>query len=362
MIRFFLLIIFVLLAQYSSGQDTAPLDTTAERRNRLFALPVVFYTPETQLGFGAAGIYAFNFRGDNPEARSSSVQTVLAYTLNNQLLVNFPFTLFLDNGNYYTYGEVGYYRYIYQFYGVGNEIDPDGEETYRVNFPRIRFTALKRVLPKWYFGLRYWFDDYQIVETTEGGLLATEDITGSRGGIISGPGVATLFDTRDNVFYATDGWYIETLLQRNADWTGSDFNYTSITADVRTYFLTHWNHVVALNAYGVLQSGNVPFNELALLGGSRRMRGYFEGQYREQNLLTMQVAYRAPLFWRIGAVAFVSYGGVGPQTTDALQNLRYAVGGGLRFLIDQKRKINLRLDAGFGKNTSGYYLTIGEAF
>ncbi len=344
------------------GQETTETDSASERRSKLYALPAVFYNPETNLGFGVAGIYAFNFRGDSPDARPSSVQTVLAYTLNNQLLVNFPFTLFLGDGDYYTYGEVGYYRYIYQFFGVGNAVTDEDEETYSVNFPRIRLTAFKQVLPKWYVGLRYWFDDYRIVEIQEEGLLDANNITGSQGGVISGPGVATLFDTRDNVFYPSDGWYIETLLQRNARWTGSDFNYTSVTADVRTYFLTRWNHVIALNAYGILQSGEVPFNELALLGGSRRMRGYFEGQYREQNLLTAQVAYRAPLFWRIGIAAFAGYGGVGPQATDALQNLRYAVGGGLRFMLDRKRKINVRIDAGFGKNTTGYYLTIGEAF
>jgi hypothetical protein len=80
-------------------------------------------------------------------------------------------------------------------------------------------------------------------------------------------------------------------------------------------------------------------------------------------MLTVQAAYWAMLFWRVGAVAFVSYGAVAPQLSEMqLQDFRYTVGGGLRFVLDRQKKINIRLDAGFGKNTSGYYLTIGEAF
>lgn len=343
--------------------DVSTPDTTEERSNSLFALPVVFYTPETRLGFGAAGVYAFNFRGDSLGARPSSVQLVAAYTLNEQLLLHFPFNLFISNGNYYTYGEVSYYRYIYQFFGIGNEARLDQEESYGVSFPRIRLTALKRIHPKWYVGLRYWFEDYRITQTADAGLLATENILGSTGGITSGPGVVALYDTRDNVFYSSDGWYVETLLQRNAAWTGSDFDYTTLSVDARTFLRTHPKHVLALNAYGLLQSGNVPFNQLSLLGGSRRMRGYFEGRFRDQNLLTIQAAYRAWLFWRVGAVAFVSYGGVAPRLAEVrLADFRYAAGGGLRFVLDQEKKLNVRFDIGFGKNTVGYYLTIGEAF
>ncbi len=338
-------------------------DSTAERSNSLYGLPVVFYTPETSLGFGVAGVYAFNFEKDSLTARPSSVQLVAAYTLQKQLLLYFPFTIFVNNGDYYTYGEVGYYRYVYQFFGVGNQATSEMEEAYSVNFPRIRLTALQRVHPKWYVGLRYWYENFVITETEEEGQLAAGEIVGSRGGNTSGPGVVALFDTRDNVFFSSDGWYVETLLQRNAGWTGSNFHYTAFSVDASTFVRIRWDHVVALNAYGVAQSGAPPFNQLALLGGSKRMRGYFEGRFRDRSMLTVQAAYRAMLFWRVGAVAFVSYGGVAPQLSEMqLQDFRYTVGGGLRFQLDRQKKINIRIDAGFGKNTSGYYLTIGEAF
>ena len=43
-------------------------------------------------------------------------------------------------------------------------------------------------------------------------------------------------------------------------------------------------------------------------------------------------------------------------------SLEYSVGFGLRFAIDPKEKINLRVDFGFGKGTSGVYVGAIEVF
>ncbi|MBD3386034.1 hypothetical protein GF407_14050 [candidate division KSB1 bacterium] len=43
-------------------------------------------------------------------------------------------------------------------------------------------------------------------------------------------------------------------------------------------------------------------------------------------------------------------------------NLKYTYGLGLRFQLNPKENINVRLDFGFGKESSGLYLAIGEAF
>jgi hypothetical protein len=42
--------------------------------------------------------------------------------------------------------------------------------------------------------------------------------------------------------------------------------------------------------------------------------------------------------------------------------LRYTLGAGLRFALLPADKIRLRFDVGLGKNTSAFYLTVGEAF
>jgi hypothetical protein len=42
--------------------------------------------------------------------------------------------------------------------------------------------------------------------------------------------------------------------------------------------------------------------------------------------------------------------------------IRSTAGAGLRFRIDRKEKLNLRLDLALGKNSQAIYFTVGEAF
>ena len=350
----------------ASGQQatTGTKDTTQVAKNSFYGFPLVFYSPETNLGFGAAGIFAFRFRDELPSSQPSQLQMGFAYTLKKQVLLYFPFQLYYQNQKYYSYGELGYYRYIYKFFGVGNHTNPDVVENYSVIYPRIRLNFLQRVHPGLYIGLRYWYEDFNITQLDPEGKLIKGDISGSSGGVTSGPGVVGIYDTRDNVFFPQHGLYAEAVIQTNAKATGSDFYYLTYSLDVSRYFLLEQlQHVVAVNLYSVSMRGCPPFNQLAMLGGSKKMRGYFEGMFRERDLLLLQAEYRAPIVWRLGLVGFISYGSVFHQWQDMqLAVFHLAGGGGLRFLLDKAKKINIRLDAGFGKKSSGFYLTIGEAF
>ena len=93
------------------------------------------------------------------------------------------------------------------------------------------------------------------------------------------------------------------------------------------------------------------------------MRGYYEGRYRDNNYLALQVEYRQYFWKRFGFVVFTSVGDVAERVTSfSLRNLKETYGFGLRFLFDEKQKINLRMDIGFGVGTSGVYFGMEEAF
>jgi hypothetical protein len=367
-LRLSLLLLFAtksLWAQVDSSQ--AKVDTTKLQITSLFGLPVVYYTPETRWGFGLAGLAAFRLPNEPRHSRSSQLQLGAVYTQEKQLLLYLPYVLFAKDESYWAYGEIGYYRYTYFYYGNGNEdLQPEGE-LYDVNFPRLRLHALRKLAPGWYLGGHYWLDVFDIQNTQPGGLLASKqrEITGRNGGIISGPGLISIYDRRNDFNSPTRGYYAEALFQVNAPWTGSTFNYTRTSLDLRG-FLPIWpqqEHVLAGQIYADLTSGAPPFNALALLGGPKRMRGYYEGRYRARNLLGGQMEYRAHLFWRLGATAFVAGGAVFEQWEELSREvLRYTWGGGLRVRISQADRINVRFDVGIAEGTPAYYLTVGEAF
>lgn len=364
-------LIFALLPFLSvpslSAQETTEDTVRKMQITSLFVLPIVYFTPETRWAGGVGSLVAFRFKGDSVGTRPSQVQLGFAYTQERQFLSYLPFSIFAKQEQWYIYGELGYYRYTYFFYGLGNKnTNPDGE-LYDVNFPRLRIHAMRKIKPRWYLGLHYWWDIFEIANADPNGKLSdpVENIQGRNGGVISTPGLITLFDGRDDVFAPESGYYLEALTQISRPWTGSPFSYSRITIDGRYYLpiSRKLKHTLALHAFADLTEGVPPFNALPSLGGPRRLRGLYEGRYRDNHVVLAQAEYRLPLFWRLGMAGFVSVGSVFPSFQEiSTRYIRYAGGAGLRIRISKQDRVNLRIDAAFGPGNSGYYLTVGEAF
>ncbi len=336
------------------SQSTVASDTTF----RVFGVPIVFYTPDTQLGLGAAGIVSFRAK-DAPQR--SSITFSMAYTLRKQWLSWFPYQIYWDKGRKLAYGEVGYYRYIYQFFGVGNRIPNDYLESYQANYPRIRLTALQQLNRSNFVGFRYSFDQYGVAAKTSGGLLEQGVYSGSNGGRSSGLGAVWFYDTRDNRFFPKKGATIEVAFQADAPWTGSVFNFQRFTAEAAFFRTLYPKHVLGFNPLLNLGFGQIPFFLLHSLGGPKKLRGYKDGKFRDQNMALIQTEWRAQWLKRWGTVAFAGVGTVwGTAGEHAVLRPNYGLG--IRFTIDPKQQVNIRLDYGFGSGSQGFYFTVGEAF
>ncbi len=346
---------------------------TLKNPNRVKAiiLPAPFYTPDTRWGIGVAGLMTFNFPGDSLNARRSSVTVGVAYTQLKQFLLYFPFQLFPRNQQYWISGEVGYFRYVFNYFGTGNtfrqdfidRLDSLYIEKYDARFPRIRLNVSKKVRPGLYVGLRYVFDDFDFTKRNPDGQLVENIVIGSNGGRVSGGGLVVNYDTRNSLFFPTRGWVIEGQLHTEGAYTGSDFKYQKLTVDASRYYTVGKNSVLAFNGVVSLAAGDVPFHQMPVIGGTKKMRGYFEGTYRDENLLMLQTEYRFPLFWRVGGVVFGGLGEVSDRPGSwTLDHVRYNFGAGARFTLDRAQRINMRLDYGIGYRSTGFYLTIGEAF
>ncbi|MEM6767555.1 MAG: BamA/TamA family outer membrane protein [Bacteroidota bacterium] len=352
-----------------SAQDSVSTEYSSPpfiKKSDLLVFPIVFYSPETRWAGGAASILAFRFGKDRPDTQVSNIQIGAAYTQEQQLLFYLPYRIFFQNEGYLSYGELGYYRYRYFFFGINNH-DPGSEgELYDVNFPRIRINFLKKIRTHLYGGLFYGMDDFDVTKRLAGGLLDDKNtsIPGNEGGRVSSLGLISVWDSRDILFYPTSGMYVEGSFQVGSSLLGSDFSFSRYYLDYRTYLEIMPKHILALNFYGEYIGGTTGFTSLALLGGNRRMRGYYEGKFRGEKLALLQAEYRLPLFWRFKLAVFGSLGGVSPSISEFQpENFHAAYGAGLRFLLSEKENIHVRLDLGIGeKNNSGIYLAIGEAF
>ncbi|HLP93031.1 MAG TPA: BamA/TamA family outer membrane protein [Saprospiraceae bacterium] len=350
---------------FAQQADSLPQQSMGFRKTSLFPLPIVYYTPETGWAGGLALFAAFRMPGQGNDERPSQMQPGFAYTQRRQILFYLPFQFFWNKERNQIAGELGFYRYAYLFYGIGNSNPKTNEEIYQVDFPRLRLNVLRLVAPKHYVGLRYWWDDYQIRSAPAGGQLTSGTITGSQGGVISGLGLLYNFDSRDDIFYPQKGFLIEGECFLNRKWLGSDFNFSRWSVDAAGYFkLRSSRSILALNVWITALAGEVPFQQLAFLGGSRKMRGHFEGRQRDRSLWTLQAEYRYSLRKRFGVVLFSGIGAVAPQMSAFFrQKTHISYGTGIRLGISKRERVNIRLDfAGNEYGELATYLTVKEAF
>lgn len=361
---FILLQVLTAFAQEENVVENRTEDTTnvEKDKNSLLPIPVVYYTPESGLFFGASLLYNFYIDRKKP-INPSQIQLAGGYTTKDQLLIFIPFQLFWNQNQWRSVGELGFYNYAYPFYGIGNESSPDRFSTYRALFPRLRFFLLKEVKSHLFIGGRYWLENYDITNWDKNGVFVQEEYEGSRYNRTSGIGPALIYDTRDGIYYPTRGHYLESFIEINNTFTGSTHNYTAVSLDYAYYYPLFSNTVIAGNAFSLLNFGTVPFNRLAQLGGNKKMRGYFQGYFQDKNLLLGQLELRQKLFWRIGMTLFGSAGQVAQRIgAFGIDRWNFAGGTGLRYQFDTEKKVNIRLDYAVGKQSSGFYISFNEAF
>ena len=194
------------------------------------------------------------------------------------------------------------------------------------------------------------------------GQLVQGLIPGSKGGLISGFGVVSVYDSRDQIFNPSKGLFGELVFYRNDRVFGGSFDYNRVALDVSTY-LSYKKTILALNVYSIYSNTDLPFFQMANLGGQKKMRGFYEGRYRDNNCLVLQAEYRRHLFWLLGFTVFADAGQVMHRYEDLNStHWQYTYGAGLRLMIDQSQKLNLRIDVAVGNKKILPYFTVAEAF
>lgn len=346
----------------SNAQKETKKAKDSTKNFQLTALPVLFYLPETGLGYGGLGLSTFRLKGESAETRPSTVQLGITFTSKKQLLFFMPYEIYSDNEKWRFIGELGYYQYFYNFYGRGINANEEDLETYDADFPRFRFSALRQIFPSISVGLGYEFDGYNVVNVAEGGVLDISDEIGKTGGTVSNIGLIAFYDQRDNIFFPTKGLFIQASAFTSAKFLGSEFSYQKIELDVRYYQKLKGNHILAGNVFLGTRSKNAPFLDLNSLG-TKRTRGHNNRRYQDNVELSAVLEYRFPIKGRFGGALFGSTGTVSP-TLGATFNTTYrnAIGTGLRYIVNKKEGTRLRVDYAVSSEGGQFYFTINEAF
>ena len=175
-----------------------------------------------------------------------------------------------------------------------------------------------------------------------------------------GIGAVFQYDTRDFALNAFEGQYFRVQQMVYPKFANRYyFNSTDLTFDS---FHRAWRGaVIAMDLHAQFLYGNVPWTMYSLVGVNGRMRGYYEGRYRDRDILEAQVELRQHLFGRFGAVVWVGAANVFHDVGRVYWNQTlpsYGVGARWEF----KKRVNIRFDMGFTKNKPGFEFKLNEAF
>lgn len=349
--RLYILLVFVFLVMQGKGQDSI-----ATRSSSFIPIPIAYWTPETRVAIGAALSYNFHPVTSDTISPPSQVQASFTVTQNRQWYAYAPFQVFLKERKWYTYGQLGFYDFNYQFFGVNSEVESI-EERYDVDINRFRLNVLRQVQGRWYTGARVWAENWRPHEFTLGGEFASGKVPGGLGGTTIDLGWIVFLDERDNVFYPKQGKWLELVTQHSL----GDYGYSRYRLDGRVYLPFGEDIVWANQAFVDVTTGDTPFYMMTQLGGSKRMRGYYEGRFRDRSGGLLQTELRWMPLERWGFTSFASAGVIGSTPQD-WEGLRYAGGAGIRFVADRQKRLNLRLDVAAGPGSTQFHFTVGEAF
>ncbi|WP_167856577.1 BamA/TamA family outer membrane protein [Hymenobacter metallicola] len=337
----------------------------------------MFSQPETGFGYGLVVLPVWRF-GPDTMVRKSNARLLAWRTQNSQSLVQLTHNVFTPGEQFLVTGELSYYyKFPINYYGFGTTTSRADKSVIEYKLFIINQRVLRQVKRNVFAGLQYRLTnlrDVQVNKHIDPGLpterpsllLARPEREYRQNSLVSGLGPSFLYDGRDNILSTFRGNYLEFSALFNGSALGSGYHFNRFVVDARHFqpLRPTSKTILATQLLGQFHTGNVPFRELANLGGEKILRGYYEGRYRDRQLLALQAELRRPLFWRLNGVVFGSLGQVGNALADLSRNeLKASGGAGIRFKYNRRDRLNIRFDYGFGRDGSnGFYFSIGEAF
>jgi hypothetical protein len=340
-------------------QDSAP---KSKKADILFA-PVPFSSPSTGAGL-AGGVIAFYNPNNSPQQWITGGGIV--WTNRGTKGIAAFHSMSLNNDGIRIRGEVSYFDEITKFYGIG-EADGDRGKVLelRTKSPRATVEGQFRVFPHGYAGLRFRFagidarpNDDEETSVTPPPPADQMDSTMS----MIGPTFS--YDTRDSSTQPHEGVNINAIWLFGRPTWGDSFEHDKFTFSGSFYLPAGEGTIFAMNGTLCGAAGDVPYYDLCQFGSHSALRGYPSGRYRDRASWSTQAEVRHQFAQRWGAVVFMGLGGIAPSLGDVVSdsNLLPAAGTGLRYRPFKDNDVNLRVDIAFGKNDTGVYLSVGEAF
>jgi hypothetical protein len=180
-----------------------------------------------------------------------------------------------------------------------------------------------------------------------------------------------LWDNRDFPVTPSKGSSGEIFFEKTSQAWGSDSDYIRYGLEGKHFFPWEDSHQTTAvhGLYDWANGSNIPFYEMAMLGGRDTLRGFGEGRFYDQGRIAFTAEHRFELTsvslmgvsTRFEVGPFYDVGTVFPRAQDMmLKDMRQVFGGAFRAVV--KPNVVGSVDVGVGKEGVGTYVDISYPF
>ena len=337
------------------------------------------YTPELKFMLSGGGIISWTNNREDRQLPRSNMAVGFALSSTGAMVVNLRPVTFWSKDRFRLNGEIWYKDMPDNYWGIGYQNgfaipETDTTTAYRRQWFQFRGDALFRIRGDLFAGLTWDLNHTEGSEESAGVVEDPDYILYNDRPLNTGFGVVARYDSRDITANAWEGLFLNALFVIYSPGLGGDNAYQMALFDYRQYHRIGGRdgRVLAWRMVSRTTFGEVPYGEMSQLGTPFDLRGYTWGRYRDKSMAFGILEYRHTFkrrdgnLSRHGAVTWLGAGTVydfgknGDSDWGETNNLLPNAGIGYR--LEVQPRLNMRLDFGIGRKTTGFYFNIVEAF
>jgi len=346
-------IILICITALLSGQGLGAGGESSRIEGKYKFMPIPYLNYDRAMGFslGAIPLVMFNPSEKDTLSPSSLVGALGIWSTSKSWFMMGFGMFFLDEDRWRITTAGGIGTMNFQFYldhPLGGWIPYQSEaEFFMIKLER-------KIMASLYGGVSYVYAD--VITGTEN-LPLTDSLT------LHGIGFNLSLDKRSNPHYPRSGFYSNIKYNSFPGFMGNSNPSHKVELDHNQYFpVRQHKDVLAARVYAGLGLGDLAFNQQFIVMG-KDIRGYTQGAFRGNSLLSLQGEYRWNFHSRWGAVGFAGVATLFEAINDSDNGrLLPGIGTGIRFLAFPETHFSMGIDVAAGIDDWGIYFQIGEVF
>jgi outer membrane protein assembly factor BamA len=337
-------------------------DANKEKKYKKFDFSVIggpHYSSDTKLGLGLAAAGLYHTDRNDPLLQPSNVSLYGDVTTTGFYLLGVGGNHFFPHDKYRLNYNLYFFSFPSLYWGEGYSAGTDdaNERAYKRFQAQVKVDFMTRVAKNFYLGPKLIFDYISGSSYVQPNPWGDEDSHTINFSL----GFSLLYDSRDFVTNAYRGYYLRIDQRFAPRFLGNKYAFSSTELTTSYYHKVWKGGILAAQYHFLMGYGNQPWGQMATLGSSHSMRGYYEGRYRDKGTMDAQIELRQHVWRRNGVAVWVGTGTVFPRISQ-IKVKHFLPNYGLGYRWEFKKRVNVRLDYGFGKSQSGFIFNINEAF